>query len=123
RGAARADRRAEERRGGDGRVKWLFENPLVTWSLRQLRRDTRALSVAAVFVVTFYGVVALGGVGWASGRASNLPGLLTALFMLTWFTMGFALLLWAPARMAQQLARDRARGQLDALRLTGLSGL
>lgn len=104
-------------------MNWLLENPLVTWSARQLRRDTRALSVAALFVLAFYGLVALGAMGWASGRASNLPGLLTGLFMLTWFTMGFALLLWAPARMAQQLARDRARGQLDALRLTGLSGL
>lgn len=104
-------------------MKWLVENPLVTWSLRQLRRDTRALSVAALFVLTFYGLVALGAMGWASGRTGNLTVLLTVLFMFTWFTMGFALLLWAPARMAQQLARDHARGQLDALRLTGLSGV
>ena len=103
-------------------MKALLDNPLLAWGLSQARREKRVRVGIAVFLLVFYGIVMLSVLGWSSSFSPKLTELLTILHFEAWGMCGTLLLLWAPARMAQTIAREQEQGTLDMLRLTGLSG-
>ena len=104
-------------------MSYLLDNPLLAWELRRLRGDRKSWLGAAGFAVLYYGLIAFAVAIWFASWSPSLRNLLTTFHYLTWGVAGVLLLLWAPVRMAQALAREKERGGLDALRLTGLSGL
>lgn len=105
-------------------MNYLLDNPLLAWELKRLRSERKAWLGAAAFALIYYGLIAFVVAIWLGsfGRPS-VRNLLTTFHYLTWGVSGLLLLLWAPVRMAQSLAREKERGGLDALRLTGMTGL
>jgi ABC-2 family transporter len=99
----------------------LLRNPLAQWGLGQTRRDKRSLVLIIVFLVGFYGIAALIFINWAS-RRRRLEYLADGWGTLAAVVVGMLLLLWAPARVATAIAKQREEGVLDMLRLTGMSG-
>ena len=98
------------------------QNPLIVWSLERVKRDPRGLAALLGFVLFFYGMVGLTVLSWSSSLPRRMEDFLTILHYEAWGTNLLVLMLYAPARMAQGLARERERGTLDMLLLTGLSG-
>lgn len=102
-------------------IESLLRNPLAQWGLGQTRRDKRSIVIMIVFLVGFYGIAALIFMGWV-GRRRRLEYLADGWGTLAAVVVGVLLLLWAPARVATAIAKQREEGVLDMLRLTGMSG-
>jgi len=101
----------------------LLDNPLLAWSLRRARREGASLAGLIAFLLLFYGAVTIAGFLWADSFSPELEDLATTFHYMAWGANAFLLLLFTPARMAQRLARERDKGTLDMLRLTGLTGI
>lgn len=99
----------------------LLRNPLAQWGLGQTRRDKRSIVIMIIFLVCFYGIAALIFMSWAT-RRRRLEYLADGWGTLAAIVVGVLLLLWAPARVATAIAKQREEGVLDMLRLTGMSG-
>ena len=99
----------------------LLRNPLAQWGLGQTKRDKRSIVIMIVFLVGFYGIAALIFMSWAT-RRRRLEHLADGWGTLAAIVVGVLLLLWAPARVATAIAKQREEGVLDMLRLTGMSG-
>lgn len=99
----------------------LLRNPLAQWGLGQTKRDKRSIVLMLVFLVGFYGIAALIFINWAS-RRRRLEYLADGWGTLAAIVVGMLLLLWAPARVATAIAKQREEGVLDMLRMTGMSG-
>jgi hypothetical protein len=101
----------------------LVANPLAQWGLGQTRRDKRSVVIMIVFLVLFYGVAGLIFMGWlANSWSHKVEDLCDGWAGLALIVVGVMLLLWAPARVATAIAKQREDGVLDMLRLTGMSG-
>jgi hypothetical protein len=87
-----------------------FDNPLLAWGAERLRRDRKTLFAGVIFG------------SLESPWSRHVEELFTAFHYATWSVDGLLLLLWAPSRLAQSLAKEKTKGTLDMLRLTGLSG-
>ncbi|MBL4847516.1 MAG: hypothetical protein JKY65_18515 [Planctomycetes bacterium] len=101
----------------------LINNPLAQWGLGQTRRDKRSIVIMIVFLALFYGLAGLIFMSWMSRSWRNdLEDLCNVWASLAAIVVGVMLLLWAPARVATAIAKQREEGVLDMLRLTGMSG-
>lgn len=103
-------------------ISALLNNPLAQWGLGQTRRDKRSVVIVIVFMVIFYAIAGLIFILWASSGGIRAKYLCNMWLGLSFIVDGVLLLLWAPARVAAAIAKQRAEGMLDMLRMTGLSG-
>lgn len=100
-------------------------SPLLDWLVRRALGDRRVIASLLLFGVLFYGGVALSLVAWG-GQSLAFGGVEQVLTMLHYEALAanaIVLLLWAPTRLAQHLARERELDTLSMLRLSGLSGV
>ena len=98
------------------------ENPLWVWGLSRVKRDPRSLAGMLIAVILFYGMVGLTVLSWSTSLPRRMDDFLSVLHYEAWGFNLLVLLFYAPARLAQGLAREREHGTLDMLLLTGLSG-
>lgn len=100
--------------------------PLTAWhAMRSVK--SRSLIVTIIYVVLLYGIAGIIFTIWMAESSRrvrpNYEQLFTILHYFTWGAIGVAVLIVTPARIATLVGREKERGTLDQLRLTGLTGI